>query len=124
MSAQGSSGRFSRIVETALSSDSVVGDQVFPLNEHAPRNNIMDYFYFVDSDGVLVKQVTGTVEITLSPVDGIFQSVPNGVFPAHDVTDKDWQKPNGFGKAVAILISFASIKGAAGFRSNITQSVG
>lgn len=123
MSAQGSSGRFSRIVETAISQTGVDGDFEFELNEHAPRNNLMDYFYFVDADSNRVPCVRGRVEVLLSPAEGIFQSVPNGVFSAQDSCGVDWPKPNGFGKAVAIRVCLSGVVGAVGFRSNITQSV-
>jgi hypothetical protein len=123
MSAQGSSGRFSRIIETPISSDSVTGEQAFSLNEHAPRNNLMDYFYFVDAEGILVAAVAGQIEILFSPVEGIFQSVPNGMFAANEATSINWQKPNGFGKAIAVKIKLTDIVGAVGFRANITQSV-
>lgn len=124
MSLNGSSSNYARIVETNISSDLALDDDyIFELNCHAPRNNIMDYFYFVDENGDLTKTVKGQVEILLSPVDGIFQSIPNGIFEAHTAADENWQKPNGFGKAIAIKIRLVCILGASGFRFNITQSV-
>lgn len=123
MSRNGASGRNTRLIETPIESDSVVGDQDFPLNEHAPRDNLMDYFYFVDGNGNRVTGVAGAVEITMSPVAGIFQTVQNGEFTALKVDEEIWPKPNGYGRAIAVRVSFTGISGAAGFRAGITQGV-
>lgn len=123
MSRNGSSAGNTRLIETPISSDSVVGEQEFDLNEHAPRNNLMDYFYFVDGDGDLVTGVTGEVRVTFSPVAGVFQTVQHGTFSALSVDEEDWQKPNGYGKAIAMKVSLTSISGAVGFRTTITQGV-
>lgn len=123
MSANGASGRNTRLIETPLTSDSVVGAFEFDLNEHAPRNNLMDYFYFVDGSGDLVTGVTGDVEVTLSPVAGIFQTIQNGTFTALSVDDASWPKPNGYGKAIQVRVSLTNISGAVGFRASVTQGV-
>jgi hypothetical protein len=111
------------MVETPVTSDSVVGVQEFELNCHAPRDNIVDHFYFVDGNGDLTTGVTGDVEITLSPVAGVFHTVQNGEFTAAKVEEETWRKPNGYGKALAVRVSFTSISGAVGFRMSITQGV-
>ena len=123
MSANGASGRNTRLIETPISSNSVVGEQAFELNCHAPRNNLMDYFYFVDSNGDLVAGVTGDVKITLSPAPGLFQTIQNGEFTASKVDEETWPKPNGYGLAIAVRVSFTSIVGAVGFRALVTQGV-
>ena len=123
MSRNGSSAGATRIIETPITSNSVVGTQEFDLNEHAPRNNLMDYFYFTDGDGDLVTGVTGDVEITFSPAAGVWHTVQNGNFTALRVDDSTWPKPNGYGKAIKVRVVLTNIVGAVGFKSNITQGV-
>jgi len=117
---------FVSAVETAISSDSVTGDQEFDLEGHAPRNNVVDYFYFVDGGGDQVDASAGTVTVTLSPGpegDEIFQDIQGGSFVAATARDANWPKPNGFGKASKIKISFTGITGAVGFRAHVSQSM-
>lgn len=124
MTVNGGSGRAVRIIETPITSDSVTGVQDFTLNDHAPRNNIMDYFYFVDSNGDPVDATGGMVRVDLSPNLPIFQHIQYGGFRAEDARTTAWPKPNGYGKAVSVRITFTGITGSpTGFRSLITQSV-
>jgi len=124
MSAQGSNARFSRIVETTLAAETVSGEVVFDLNGHAARNNLMEYFYFVNANGDLVEATDGEVLVQLSPVAGIYQDIDLGSFSASEARNSTWKKPNGFGKAISIKISFTGITGdPTGFRALVTQSV-
>lgn len=111
-----------RAIENVLSSESVTGEQDFVLNEHAPRHITLDYIYFVDGDGVLVEATGGSVEVTYSPVAGIFRKMQEGSFSAAEVTSLVWSKPSAECKAVAINFSFTGVTGAVGFRALVTQS--
>lgn len=124
MSAQGSAGRFTRNFETTLEGESVSGEVEFALNEHAPRNNLLDYFYFVDANGEAVDATGGHVLVTMSPVLPLYQKLSDGEFDAIVARDNSWPKPNGYGKAVSIKFTFTGITGApTGFRALVTQSV-
>ena len=101
----------SSLVETLLTAESVTGDHEFTLIDAPPRNNLVDYFFFVDSGGDPVDATAGTVLITLSPILPLYQNITNGTFNAADARDLTWLKPNGFGKAVSIKITFTGITG-------------
>ncbi len=120
----GSSGNFTRLVEKRISSDSVVGSFEFELNGLAPRNNLLDYFYFVDGNGDAVDATAGTVLVELSPELPIYQKVSQGTFDAVNALNASWCKPNGFGKAISIKITLTDIAGPpTGFQALLTQSV-
>lgn len=120
----GSSSNFTRFIEVPIESDSVVGSFEFELNGLAPRNNLLDYFYFVDGSGDPVDATAGLVTIELSPILPIYQSVDLGVFDAANARSDSWCKPNGFGKAISIKITLTDVAGPpVGFRALMTQSV-
>ena len=113
-----------RLVETKLDGEVVVGTVEFEVNGGSPRNNFLDYFYFVDAEGLTVAATAGTVTLELSPVAGIWHEVADGTFNAITALDSDFVKPNGFGKALAARFTFVGITGdPTGFRSLLTQSV-
>lgn len=120
----GSSARFVRISETALVSEVVAdGSYDFELGPVSPRSNLMEYFFFVDSNGDPVDATTGTVSITFSPILPLFQKITNGDFLASMARDPCWPKPNGFGKALSVRITLLGITGApTGFRSLGSQT--
>lgn len=120
-----SSAGNTRLVETLLTSDSVADSSyTFELNGGAPRNNLLEYFYFVDGSGDPVAATGGTVDITFSPILPLYQDITNGSFLAAIALDSDWPKPNGYGKAVSIRINLTGITGPpTGFRALMTQSV-
>lgn len=114
----------STLVETALAAESVIGSFEFALDGNAPRNNILDYFFFVDGTGTPVDATAGTVTLQLSPTLPLYQDVADGTFNAITARDADWIKPNGFGKAISAKITFVGITGTpTGFRGLITQTV-
>ena len=120
----GSNSNFTRQVETPLEGDVLTGPFEFELNALAPRNNLVDYFYFVDAEGAPVAATAGTVTVTLSPLLPLYQNIADGTFDATTATDGNWLKPNGFGKAVSVRITLSGIAGPpVGFRAHITQSV-
>ena len=112
------------IVETALTAATVDGSFEFTLDGNAPRNNILEYFYFVNGGGTPVDATAGTVVVTLSPILPLYQDITAGSFNADTARNATWAKPNGFGKAVSIKIVLAGVTGdPTGFRGLVSQSV-
>lgn len=114
-----------RLVETELISElSVTGEIVFELNGGAPRNNLLDYFYFVDAVGEPVDATAGTVTVAFAPIVPLYQDASDGSFAAATARSSDWAKPNSYGKSVSIRITLTGVTGApVGFRALVTQSV-
>lgn len=116
-----------RTVETEILSDSIAdGDQVFKLDSKAPRNNMVEYFHFIDSGGEPVNPTAGDVIITFNSGNGIYQTIENGGFLALNAQTSSRKKPNGYGRATEIKINLLGVLGggAVGFKSLVTQSVG
>ncbi|MCH9664654.1 MAG: hypothetical protein K0U41_02260 [Gammaproteobacteria bacterium] len=112
-----------RLIETELSADSIVGEHTFNLDSFGARNNIIEYFHFVDGNDDQIDATAGTVVITISSGQDIFQTIENGSFNAVDARSETRQKPNGFGRAEKIKIAFSGVTGAVGFRTLVSQSV-
>lgn len=122
------SGGFSKVylitVEAEIAQTGVDGDFVFELSPFAAKNNILEYFFFVDGAGDQVDASEGTVIVTLSPGKDIFQTVDSGSFNAADARLSTRTKPNGYGKAAQIKITLAGVTGdPVGFVGLLTQSV-
>jgi len=116
--------RYIRTIETELSGDSVTGDHSFDLDAFGPRGNTVEYFYFVDGSGDLVEPTgDGTVTITISPTDGIFNKMENGTFSAVLASSSERERPAFIGKSETVKVSFSgTITGAVGFRGLITEN--
>lgn len=114
-----------RTVETVIgSTSSVSGDHVFDIDPSAARNNVVEYFYFIDGGGSQVDASAGSVDITLSPGDDLYQTINDGAFNADQARTESRTKPNGFGKAEKVKVTFTGITGdPVGFVALITQSV-
>ena len=113
----------SNTVETPISSTSVAdGDQFFPLNEHAPRANILEHFVFIDGNGDKIMATAGIVMVEMSSGEGVYHSLHDGSFSAVDAEDRHRRKPSGFGKAESLKVSLSGIVGASGFRCLVTQN--
>lgn len=114
-----------RTVETTVSStSSVSGEHVFDLDPGAARNNVIEYFYFIDGGGSQVDATAGSVDISMSPGADLYQTINDGTFNADQARVASRTKPNGFGKAEKVKISFTGITGdPVGFVALITQSV-
>lgn len=121
--------QYIRLLEAELTSDSVAdGDYIFTsvdkIDEHGPRNNVIDYFYFVDAQGDPIAATGGTVTITFSPEADLYQTIVEGAFDASAALEESRTKPNGYGKVQKVKITLAGVTGpAVGFRSLLTQSV-
>lgn len=112
-----------RTIERNISSDTVAdGDYDFELEEAGPRVNLLEYFYFVDGGGAQVDATAGTVVVTVSSGEDIFQSLNNGSFSASAARDVDRTKPNGLGRADKVRINLSGVTGAVGFRGLFTQN--
>ena len=117
------SARFVSSVETSIQSDSVAdGEQVFVLNEHSPRNNLVEHFVFIDGNGDKIIPTSGDVCITLSSGEDIYHSIFDGKFSAEDALSENKRKPSGYGKAEKIKIKLTGVVGASGFRCFVTQN--
>lgn len=113
-----------RTVETSIEGSGVDGDFVFDLDQFAALNNIVAYFYFINSSGDQVDATGGTVVITMSSGADIYGNIDNGSFDAADARSVSRVKPNGFGKAGKIKFTLDSITGdPTEFRALVTQSV-
>ena len=113
-----------RTVETLIEGSGVDGDFEFDLDPAAALNNIVAYFYFVDSGGDQVDATGGTVVITMSSGADIYGDISNGFFDAIDARSPLRTKPNGFGKSVKVKFTLDGITGdPTEFRAFVTQSV-
>lgn len=121
-----SNTQYIRLVETSLEANSVAdGDYIIESNIDAlgPRNNIIDYFYFVDGAGDPIAATGGTVVITLSPANDVYQTIPEGSFNAVDALTESRTKPNGFGKVSKVKVTLLGITGPpVGFKGLLSQS--
>ena len=114
--------RFIRFEETLLAGP-ITETFNLTLDPENPPNNVIEYFVFVDANGDVV-DVTGdgTVAVTISSGEDIYQTLTNGTFNASDGNSGNRGKPNGYGRAEKIRIAFTgTITGAVGFRSMIRQ---
>lgn len=112
-----------RTIETDIAATGVDGDFIFPLDPFAPRNNLLEYFNFVDSGGDLVTATGGDVIITFSSGSDIFQTIDSGSFTAASANLGTRTKPNGYGKADKMKVTLSSVTGAVGFVGLVTQNV-
>lgn len=113
-----------RTIEHLFSSDVVAdGDYDFDLTPFGPRNNVVEYFTFVDGSGDQVDAGAGTVVIQISSGEDIFQDIVDGSFNANLARSASRTKPNGYGRAEKIRVTLAGVTVAAGFRLFVTQNV-
>jgi hypothetical protein len=114
-----------RSLEYTFTGDAIEGDFIFELNIHAPRNNVVEYFYFLDAAGDPAEPVAGTVSITMSSGSPVFQTLNYGEFEATKATQPSRTKPNGYGAADFAKVSLSGVigSGVAGFKLFITQSI-
>ncbi len=113
-----------RTIETDIAATGVSGDFEFDLDPHAARNNLLEYFHFVDGGDAQVDATAGTVVVTLSSGNDVFQTISNGSFNADQARSTNRTKPNGYGKADKIKITLSGITGTpVGFVGLVTQSV-
>jgi hypothetical protein len=121
--------QYIRTLETELLGSSVAdGDYIFDqqvIDQHGPRNNLVEYFCFVDAQGEPVAATGGTVTITFSPGKDLFQSVPEGTFSAISALTENRVKPNAYGKIQKVKVNLSGITGpVVGFQLLLTQSMG
>lgn len=122
--------RYVRIIETEILQDSVAdGNYDFTVDPSGPRNNILEYFYFVNAAGDQVDPTAGTVVITVSSGANIFQNLTDNQFNAVNARDATRTKPNGIGRAETVRITLSGITGpigdvATGFRALFSQFAG
>ena len=102
------------------------GDVTWDLNAHAPRNNVVEYFHFIDGSGDPIEPTAGTVTITMSSGSAVYQTIQDGSFAATSATSPSRTKPNGYGKADGIKVTLSGVTGAGvvGFAVSVTQSEG
>lgn len=113
-----------RLIETEIEGDALLGPFEFELNGSSPRNNLLDYFFFCDSSGSPIAATSGTVTVHLSPTAGIWHEIADGTFDASTALATNWVKPNGYGKAVRLRLTFDLLEGPiVGFKALITQAV-
>lgn len=113
-----------RLVETEMSIDTVADNSYdLSVNQFAARDNVIDYFYFVDGGGAQIDAGAGTVVITFSAGGDIFNTITDGSFNAADARLLTRGKPNGFGRVSKVRVTLAGVTVAAGFRMLISQSV-
>jgi len=117
--------RYLRVLESKIEADSVTGEHIFNLDEFAPRNNQVEYFYFVNSSGNKVSPTAGSVTITMSSGEDIYNTISDGTFNAADAMSENRPKPNAHGKVAKAKITFTNVSGngVAGFRGLIAQAV-
>lgn len=111
-------------VEHAFESSVIDGAVTWNLNAHAPRNNVVEYFHFIDSSGDPIEPTAGSVTITMSSGSAVYQTISEGSFLAVDATSPSRTKPNGFGKADNIKVTLSGVTGTGvvGFATFVTQS--
>ncbi len=113
-----------RGVDTVLEADDISAAFNLDLNPANPRNNVIEYFYFVDGNGNMVTPSgDGEVTITMSSGGEIYQTIFNGNFTAILANSPERGKPNGYGRVEKIRITFSgTITGATGFRALLSQN--
>lgn len=108
-------------------SDSIAdGNYDYPLSDDRnPRpNNILEYFYFVDANGVPVVATAGDVTVVASPDSAVtFHTLANGTFKAVDCLAPERTKPSGRGRATHVRVALSGITaaGATGFKFMLSQ---
>lgn len=113
-----------RTIEFPLTGNGIVGNFDFDLDPFGPRNNVVEYFTFIDGNGDQVDAGAGTVVIQISSGEDIYQDIINGSFNALDARSAARTKPNGYGRAEKIRVTLAGVTGSpTGFRMLVTQSV-
>jgi len=116
---------YTRSVEHRFTHDGVSGSFEFDLNVHAPRNNIVEYFYFIDMNGELIEATAGNVDITMAADSPIFNTLHDGSFKAKNAAYPDRTKPSGYGMASKVRITLSGIAGSGivGFSFLVTQNI-
>lgn len=113
-----------RTIEHLFTSDTIAnGNYDFDLDARGPKNNVVEYFTFIDAQGDQVDAGAGTVVIQISSGEDIFQDIVDGAFNAADARLATRTKPNGYGRADRLRVTLAGVTVAAGFRLFVTQNV-
>ena len=118
---------------TMLDSDDVAdGNHDFPLSGgvDAPLGNILSYFYFVDSGGVIAVPTVGTVKVLGSTDGGITYlslnggSDAKGGFDAADALDPDLTRVTGLAQLTHVRVTLTGVDVADHFVSKFIQTQG
>lgn len=107
----------------------IVGNSVaaanydFEVSAAAGKNNVIEYFYFVDVNGDQVEATGGSVEIQFSSGANIFQTIDQGSFTVENARLGSRGKSNGYGRVEVVrVIITGTVLGATGFRALFTQN--
>ncbi len=99
------------------------GTADFLMNPENPNLLIVDYMYFVDTNGDQIDPAAGNVTITVHSGDGIYQDIDNNTFLAANARQASRQPPNGIGRAEGIRVVTSGVSAnAVGFVIHVTQS--